>query len=575
MLKAFFLKLGLWIKNVFQTRKDIWVFLAIGIFILLNILKISLFNQLLVPEADKWMLRFKLLTTALIVIGFYPLLFRFRSRAVFIVFYILQTLYILLNMSYYLYFNNYLHVEQFISNFYEGFVAVMNSSSPKSPKLLLAFLDLPVFIYLFITYFRASQLRKKLRVLVNIVAVLALLSTAYTQYGHYKNKVFITHIARNNFLGESRIVQRYGTLVNSVVSLYYQKNTQEYINSFQYGKEVVKKEETAEKADIFILQVESLDSAIAQQKHNGNSVMPYISSLADESVFYPYVVSYHFGGGTSDTEFSIINSVEPIVGYPAIKLTTYDAPNSFIRKLSGASYEITAFHGNIGRYYNRDLAFHTYGFDDYFDIAKMGMKDEGWGAPDDKVFDFSLQKLEEIKARTPEKPLLSYLITMTSHGPFNSVSNYYTNNSYDDIQDKLVKDYYISMTYVDQSIKEYVKAIEKNYKNAYIFIFGDHNPKIKSDVFKQSDVMIDGKMYEFVPLFIITPDKVKYREETKVATFLDLAPTILNASGISYSIRTDGTDLLNPKAIGGKIPYRGLSWDRQELYRHIAQAMGN
>lgn len=569
MLKSLLNRAKQWQREVFPTRTDIFVAMIIVLFVLANALKITIFNQILVPQADKWMFRFKFITTLLIVVAIYPILFRFRSRALFVTFYVVQALYILVNMSYYLYFNNYLHMEEFIQNFYEGFVAVMNASSPKNPLLLIAFLDLPLFIYLTATYFRANRLRKKLWIIVDAAIVVALLGTAYSQYGHYKNKVFITNIAQNHFLGESRIVQRYGTLVNEAVSVYYHQSTEDYINSFKYGKQISNTAEKADKPNIFVIQVESMDAVIVHQQHNGRYIMPYMNSLADSCVYFPYMVSYHFGGGTSDAEFSIINSVEPLVGYPAIKLTTYKAPNAFIKQLNAAGYESLAFHGNIARYYNRDVAFHTFGFEEFYSIEKMGMKDVGWGAPDDKVFDFALNR-----AASVTKPLLSYTITMTSHGPFTSVLNYCNRSDYDDVQDKIVRDYFVSMSYVDQSIKSYVEAIQNKYDNAYIIIFGDHTPKIVSPDYKQAATMIDGKNYEFVPLYIITPDKAKYREDNRVVSTLDLAPTILNAAGISYNYRSDGTDLLDRTKTPGKIPYRGLEWDRTALFREISKALG-
>lgn len=539
--------------------------LAVLLFVLTSALKITLFNHILVPGADKWMFRFKLLTTLPLLIIAYPILFRLRSRVLFITFYVIQTLYILINMSYYMYFNNYLHLEQFITNFYEGFIAVMNASAPKNPVLLIALIDLPFFIFLAIYYKRANDLRKKLRLPVNIAVALALIVTVYTQYGHYKENIFITHLAKSTRLGESLIVSRYGTLANNIVGMYKHKDTQEYINSLSYGREIARKTEREEKADIFIIQVESLESAIVQQTHGGSYVMPYLRSLTQSSVYYPYMLNYHFGGGTSDSEFSIINSVEPLLGYPAIKLSSYNSPNSFIKRLKESSYEAYAFHGNVGRYYNRDIAFRSFGFDEFYDIAEMGMADVGWGAPDDKVFGFALDK-----AAAAQGPVLSYVITMSSHGPFTNVLNYYHNSLFDDIQDKKLKDYYNSMAYVDKCIKDYVESIRDRYDDAYIFIFGDHPPQINNSGFNEASLKMNDRTYEFVPLFIITPDNMKYSEQEYAASFLDIAPTVLNASGAPYSILSDGADLLDPDKKPGNIPHRGLLIDRAELYEKIA-----
>ena len=557
-----------WLGSVFETKMDILTAVVLVLFLLVNILKIALFNQILVPNADKWMLRYKLITTFLVVVITYPVLFRFKSRALFVTFYLLQLVYILVNLAYYLYFHDYLHIEQFISNFYEGFTAVQNSSGPKSPLLLVSILDLPFFIYLALYYFKANRLRKKLRYLIYIAVILSLCTTTYMEYRHYQEKNFLTDISKNMFLGESRIVQRYGTLINNGVSIYNNKSTADYIKSFKYGKEQANKTEKENKPNIFVIQVESMDASIVREKHDGSYVMPYLNSLTQNSVYYPYVLSYHLGGGTSDSEFSVINSVEPIVGYPSIKLTTYQAPNSFVSRLDAAGYEANAFHGNVGRFYNRDVAFHKFGFKDFYDIARMGMKDVGWGAPDADVFNYALEKSKEMT-----QPFLTYTITMTSHGPFTNASNYYNNPAYNDIQEKLVKDYFNSMSYVDESIKAYVQKIQQEYANAYIFIWGDHTPKIESKVFKQSSVMIDSKLYEFVPFIAITPDKQVYNEQKNAATFLDVAPTILNASGIKFSILSDGTNLLEPGGTPGKIPYRGIEWDRAALFEKISAAM--
>ena len=568
MQGTFYLKLKNWLGDVFKTRTDIVVAFVIVIFILLNALKISLFNYYIIPNADKWMLRYKLLLTILLLIITYPILFKFKSRVLFVVFYLLQILYILVNLSYYLYFHNYLHIEQVLSNFYEGFTAVQNASSPKSPLLLVAMIDLPFFIYLAFRYFRVNRLKQKLKGVIVIAILCALCIMAFTEYGHYRENNSLYHIVKSMYSGEARIVQRYGTLVNNIVSIYQSSGTEELINSFNYGREQINETETATKPNIFILQVESMDAAVVNHKYGDSFVMPYMNSLTKGSVYYPYMLSYHMGGGTSDSEFSIVNSLEPLVGYPSIKLTAYNSPNSFISRLAQAAYEVNAFHGNTGRFYNRDVAFHKYGFKEFYDIVKMGMRDVGWGAPDTQVFDYALEK-----SRMAQNPFLTYIITMSSHGPFTNVSNYYNNKAYNDIEDSTVRNYFNSMSYVDDSIKTFVQSVKEEYDNAYIYIFGDHTPNIKSGLFKQSSFTQDGKFFEFVPLFVITPDNRVYSEQKIAASFLDIAPTVLYASGIPFSIKSDGADLLNPGGNVDNIPYRGTEYDRTDLFNKITEEL--
>lgn len=172
------------------------------------------------PHSDIWMFRFKFLTTLLVVIIVYPVLFWFRRRLLLVTFYIVQILYIIISMSYFLYFHNYLHFNVFAANFFEGLVAVFIDSAPKNPLLLIAFIDFPFFAYLAISYRRANRLIRKLRVSVGVIVAIALVITAISQYGHYKENKFITQIAKSYRIGESYIVQRYGTLANSIVGMF-------------------------------------------------------------------------------------------------------------------------------------------------------------------------------------------------------------------------------------------------------------------------------------------------------------------------------------------------------------------
>lgn len=557
-----------WISELFETRKDIITAVSALFFLLTAILKIAVFNHVLVPSADKWMFRYKLLITGLVVLITYPVLFRFKKRVLLTVFYIAQVLYIVINMSYYLYFHNYLHPEQFISNFIEGATAVLNASSPNNPVLLTAVADLPFFIILLVLYPRVNRLRIKLKIPVTAVVVLSLMIMVVAQYGHYKDNIFITQIASSLRYGESYIVQRYGTFLNSIVSIAKIGNEQQLIESFSYGPERKNEKTLSNNPDIFIVQVESLESEIINKKYEGSYIMPFMNSLTGESVYYPYMVSYHFYGGTSDCEFAAINTVEPLTYYTSIKLMSYDYPNSFVKRMTDGPYKAYAFHGNIGRYYNRDIAFKRFGFDMFYDIAGMNMKDVGWGAPDDKVFDFSLDTVRDVGA-----PVLSYVITMSSHGPFTNVTNYYNDPAFGGIEDKKLRDYYNSMAYVDRTLKDYVTRIREKYDNAYIIIFGDHTPQVGNEAYKEAFMTIDDYRYEFVPLFIITPDGMKYREEKIAASLIDVGPTVLNISGVEYSIRTDGKDLLDFDEKAGKIPFRGLEWDREELLSRMKNVL--
>ena len=337
-------------------------------------------------------------------------------------------------------------------------------------------------------------------------------------------------------------------------------------NNLNYGKMQSNTANASAKPNFVIIQVESMDANVINQKYKGQYIAPFLHSLSTQSIYYPYTMSYHMGGGTSDSEFSITNSVQPLENYPAIKLSNYDYPNSMIKKLSTEAYLTLAFHGNVGDFYNRDVAFPKIGFSNFFDMNKMNLTNVGWGAPDSNVFNYSVNYLKTIK-----QPFVSYTITMTSHGPFTNASNYFNDTRYNDIQDTTVKNYFNSMSYVDQSIKDYVTQIEANFKNTYVLIWGDHTPDISNDLYKQASFTMDNKYFEFVPLIIVTPDKKVYKEDKAVASFLDISPTVLFSSGIKFDLKSDGVDLVNSKSINSPIPFKGSNYDRTVLFDKVSK----
>ena len=269
------------------------------------------------------------------------------------------------------------------------------------------------------------------------------------------------------------------------------------------------------------------------------------------------------GGGTSDAEFSIINSVEPFADYPAIMLENYSYSNSFVKVLSRNGYATKAFHGNEGLFWNRLKSFREMGYQEFYDIYRMGLKEKGWGAPDSEVFDYSLNEMKKEKG-----PYYYHIITMTSHGPFNNVLNYYRPESYNHIESDLTRDYFISMNYVDRCISNFISRLP-DPQNTIVLIYGDHCPEMPIKDYKQPYFIYKERKFEFVPLFVIAPGKKAYQENKLAVSFLSYAPTVLLNSGITFSYQSDGANLLDYPVKDGFIPLQGDLFQQSTLYQKI------
>ncbi len=532
-------------------------------FILLNSVKTTMFNFLIMESQTVWTFAYKLFFILLFTVLVFYTSLNLRKPHVLVIAYIIQAAYIITMLCYYNYFRNYLHLFQATALFTEGISSVKHFTIPWNYNLLTVILDLPLFLYVLINYKKISIFKTVLGPYLKYILIAPAVLIAATEGWSLYSGSSIVNFSKDYSAYEPAIVEKYGTLANSLCDIITNKGGRNHIQHFKYGSTITGTSKETESPNFVIIQVESMDSNVISRQYKGEYIAPYLYSLSQNSVYYPYAMSYHKSGGTSDSEFSIINSVEPLGNFPSIKLSGYSYPNSMLKRLSAGNYASYAFHGNTGSFYNRDVAFDKMGFDAFYDIEAMGMEDEGWGAPDHEVFDFALGVMEN-----EEKPFISYVITMTSHMPFTNAENYYKNDLYDGIEDETVKNYFNSISYVDSAIEDFVRQINARFENTYVIIYGDHTPNIITPEYTQASFETDESYFEFVPLIIMTPDRQVHHERSRVACFLDIAPTILNASGISFEIQSKGMDLIAP---GGytAVPFDGNDYSRAYLYGRI------
>jgi phosphoglycerol transferase MdoB-like AlkP superfamily enzyme len=453
---------------------------------------------------------------------------------------------------------------QFIMLFNEGFTAANQNSAPINSNMLIILIDLPAFILLYWNFKKIIDFRKNKRFLAIIVSCLSLAVLGGIEVKSYYNEWSLVQLVKSKYNGEKPIVERYGTLANNILGIYLNRNEKVIINKFKYGNVQTGEAKGNAKPNFVFIQIESMDSNTVYKKYNGSYIMPFLNSLKDSCVYYPYILSEHMGGGTSDIEFSVINSLEPLEGYSAQKLSNYNYPNSFIKVLRKNNYNAVGFHGNKGSFFNRSISFPKMGFDRLVDMESMGLKDVGWGAPDRDVLNYSYEYMPKQK-----EPFISYIITMTSHGPFTNAANYYENKAFKSVVNVNIKNYFISMSYVDKVLEDFVTTVKNKYKNTYIFIYGDHTPSIRDKEYMQASFDYDNKYFEFVPLFVITPDQKKYTEERRAASMLDFSPTILKASGVAFEIKSDGEDLLDFKNVWKGIKFKNMVYGREDLFKMI------
>ncbi len=537
-------------------------YLVLFLFILFNGLKNLYFHSIVVYQQ----FTFNNLIFHLVVIFSWAVLLAgvavfSRSRLLFSALYLLQFIYNFVNLTYFLYFRNYLFVNVLLLLTGQVFEIAKVGVVPMYYQAFLMLLDLPLFILLIrIPFFFGRTLKQKrwLNLPVVLVPILILAGSYYWRTKH-------TDLA---FTGDAKYVFEYDLPIAQI---------HKYLNSFEPGEDHISQLHTSrrvltidgrgKKQNILVIQVEAMESGAVLARYDGKPVMPFLYELRNKAVYYPFVLSYHLGGGTSDSEFANINSVQPLIDYPVFKVDNYDFNNSYLKVLTNSGFKTYAFHGNTGTFWDRVRTFPKMGFEEFYDMIRMHLNKVVWGSPDHVVF----EKVANIIRK--EKGLsLNYIITMSTHSPYNFMGSYYTNNRYTNIANIEVRNYYTAMSYFDQALQKFLSNI-KDISNTTILINGDHG-SLEAEGYQCSSFTENSVHYEFVPLYILTPSHDKYFDHKTAASLLDIAPTVLYLSGISAGYHTEGENLMRPDSATNKIPFKGKWYDRQELYKKIIDKTG-
>lgn len=313
------------------------------LFIIFNGLKIAIITQLLTSLPLDYIVG-KIASEISICGIFILILFLFKRPIYLIIFYILQSIFLFSNMAYFFYFHSYLHLFSWFSLLKETTSVIRHFAIPLEWEMLLILMDIPAFILALIYYKKINQdllnikTKRKSNRKISL-AFLILIIFIFIYVGqfiiYYKDSTPYELINTNKFKGEATFIYFYGFTANSIAVFNrdkFNKNKEDLLN-FGPLISLDNKSKIDGKNKIFIFQIEALESSIVNTKYENKYIMPFLNGLTKSSIYFPFCLSYHKGGNTSDAEFSIINSVEPLNDYPAIKLGQEAYENSFIKKL--------------------------------------------------------------------------------------------------------------------------------------------------------------------------------------------------------------------------------------------------
>jgi len=177
------------------------------------------------------------------------------------------------------------------------------------------------------------------------------------------------------------------------------------------------------------------------------------------------------------------------------------------------------------------------GFEQYYGMEDMPIlldyEDKsaskfGW---DYESYMFLKNKLDNLK-----EPFFSYMFTGTTHVPYAKLPKRFNKYKHEENGEKGFLD---TLYYSDWALGEFMREAKKSkwYKNSVFIFTADHTlggGKDSEDILKKFRI----------PLLIFIPDEKKETIDTRVASHLDLMPTIVELIGYEGHYSAYGNSLL-------------------------------
>lgn len=301
--------------------------------------------------------------------------------------------------------------------------------------------------------------------------------------------------------------------------------------------------------NLIVIQVESLESFVLNQKINGQEITPNLNKLLANSLYFSDFYEQVYNGTSSDADLMANTSVYPVRRGSTFFRYPHNTYNSLPKLLqNNGGYSTVAIHPDKGAYWNWMDALKAIGFQRCIDSASFKIDEWiGLGLSDGSF----LRQVERI-AVNQKQPFYMFMVTLSSHGPFNLPNGYRELNLDEKLDRTKLGGYFQSVHYTDKHIGIFLSKLKEDglLDNTVVVIYGDHTGVHKyyqdevSKIQPAQDWWLDG--HHHIP-FIIYQSGMKGGEMKVKGGQVDILPTVAYLMGIDedkYSNTAIGRNLL-------------------------------
>ena len=327
--------------------------------------------------------------------------------------------------------------------------------------------------------------------------------------------------------------------------------------------------------NLLVLQVEAMQKWVIGAHDRGQELTPFLNRLRDHAWFFDRLYDETGDSSTSDCEYMVLNSQFPI---PQGSVAFRRDDNHFVTLLHAfkeAGYTTFAGHAYAAGMWNRAVLYPKYGFDQTAFRDELGEGPKlGWGIGDKLFFQRVEPHIETLQA-----PFVSYLITLTSHGPYQYVPPAERKLQLGAIEGSDFGGYLHSMRYNDEAIEQLFGQLERAgiLQNTTVVIYGDHDSRMKFPAHLAVDTDLSPEVQrrlairdyttKQIPLLVVLPERMHSapRVVHTLGGQVDIGATIAHLFGLKRPGSFIGQSLV-PERVGHASRIDGSGVDGQKIY---------
>jgi len=287
--------------------------------------------------------------------------------------------------------------------------------------------------------------------------------------------------------------------------------------------------------NVMLIVVESLSAVYLGTFGSDRGLTPHLDRISEQSLLFTRFLAT--GTRTVRGMEAIVLSVPPTPGRSLVKRPGCAGMGGIGPILRERGYDTRFIYGGYGYFDNMNAFFEGNGFDvidqDDFTSDEITFSN-AWGACDGDLFAKALKAADESWRRG--RPFFNFIMTTSNHRP-------YTFPDVIDIPSGSGRSG--AVKYTDHAIGQFLAgAADKPwFKDTLFVIVADHCAN------SAGRAEIPVARYH-IPLIVYAPGLVTAGRVDKIASQIDLAPTLLGMLNLSYTSRFFGRDLLRDKRPG-------------------------